>query len=409
MTVPQPNIEYIKEDDLANDDRLTALYIQAVGRHYWTNSAPAALEFAALADKALRDDTHGTPGKLFYSLIKRKDRSKVTQAAENRAMARFPSHIREEMVDAAAVVVSASAKRPVGVDVGDVVDAIIDQETGYAHAVMVQCFLPQRPIQDREYETSHGLVSLVVEAGQIADPNHPRKWLKCGVPSGPKPRLILPYIVGEAIRNGSPEIDLGRSLRKFMERLRMPITGQNGKALVEQIQNIAAAHIMLGEWTHDAVHTHGGRLAKRLSFWLERRPNQRSFWTPTMTLSDEFFDAIQTRRVPIDTSHLAQLARSPRRMDFYTWLSYRTPRIPRDRRQPVSLRALWGIFAPDITRFPHFKNRLKGDLKAIHNVYPHFNIHIDDNSDILWLRRSPPPVPFPPRFPGFQLTSRDRC
>ena len=31
-------------------------------------------------------------------------------------------------------------------------------------------------------------------------------------------------------------------------------------------------------------------------------------------------------RVPIDMGPLAQLARSPRRMDLYAWLSYRTPR-----------------------------------------------------------------------------------
>ena len=102
------------------------------------------------------------------------------------------------------------------------------------------------------------------------------------------PDVSRPHLIRDASfliardRNGPP-----RSL------LRMPITGHNGKALTAQIQNVAAAHILIGEWTDDAVHTHGGRLAKRLSFWLEREPNQRSFWTPTMTLSDEFFEAIQ--------------------------------------------------------------------------------------------------------------------
>ena len=197
---------------------------------------------------------------------------------------------------------------------------------------------------------------------------------------------------------------MGSSLRKFMSRLRIPITGHNGKELTAQIQNVAAAHIMIGEWTDDAVHTHGARLAKRLSFWLERDPEQRTFWTPTMTLSDEFFDVIQQHRVPIDTSHLARFARSPRRMDLYAWLSYRTPRIPPGKRQAVSLRALWSVFAPDIARLAHFKNRLKSDLKAIDEVYPHFKIDIGDNSDILWLQRSRPPVPFAPRVPGFRLT-----
>ena len=271
---------------------------------------------------------------------------------------------------------------------------------------MLQCFLPQHPIKDREYETFHGRASLVIEAGQVANPKQPRHWIKCDVPSGPKPRLILPYIVGEAIRNASPEIDLGRSLRKFMSRLGMPVTGHNGKALTAQIQNVAAAHIIIGEWTDHAVHTHGGRLAKRLTFWLERDPDQRTFWTPTMTLSDEFFDTIQQHRVPIDTSHLARFARSPRRMDLYAWLSYRTPRIPRGKHQAISLQALWSVFAPDIARFANFKTRFKGDLKAIDAVYPHFKTEIANKSDILWLQRSRPPVPFAPRVPGFRLIPR---
>ena len=404
MTLPRPDINYIRSEDLANDERLMDLYIQAVQHGYWSNSAPAVLEFAALAEKALHDDNRGTPAKLFYSLIKRKDGSMVTQATENRAIARFPSHIRQEMVDAANAVSDLCAAPADNAD--EVQEALIAQDVGYAHAVMLQCFLPQHPIKDREYETFHGRASLVIEAGQVANPKQPRHWIKCDVPSGPKPRLILPYIVGEAIRNASPEIDLGRSLRKFMSRLGVPVTGHNGKALTAQIQNIAAAHIVIGEWTDHAVHTHGGRFAKRLTFWLERDPDQRTFWTPTMTLSDEFFDTIQQHRVPIDTSHLARFARSPRRMDLYAWLSYRTPRIPRGKHQPISLRALWSVFAPDIARFANFKTRFKGDLKAIDAVYPHFKTEITDKSDILWLQRSRPPVPFAPRVPGFRLIPR---
>ena len=106
----------------------------------------------------------------------------------------------------------------------------------------------------------------------------------------------------------------------------------------------------------DAVHTRGGRFAKELSFWLERNPDQRTLWTPTMTLSDEFFATIQHHRVPIDTHHLARLARSPRRMDLYVWLSYRTPRIPTRRREPISLRAPPSTAAGRISFFGKLRN-----------------------------------------------------
>ena len=72
----------------------------------------------------------------------------------------------------------------------------------------MQCILPQRPTDQTRWRTSHGRASLSVEAGSLANPARPNEWLDCAVPSGPKPRLIIPYIVGEAVRNNSPEVDL---------------------------------------------------------------------------------------------------------------------------------------------------------------------------------------------------------
>ena len=249
-----PDFDRIVERDLRDDARLRLLYIEAVRRRYWPNTTQAALEFVCYAEKALLDDTRGTPGKLFYALVKRKDGTRVSQATENHVMRRFPSHLRQELVEAADA--ASVPKRTVKAGDGDVEEAVIGRDIGYAHAVMLQCFLPQHPIADRDYETAHGRASLVVEAGRLADPDQPLHWIRCDVPTGSKPRLILPYIVGQAVRAGSPEVDLGNSLREFMARLRMPVTGHNGKALTEQIQNLAAANITIGEWTDEAVHTH---------------------------------------------------------------------------------------------------------------------------------------------------------
>ena len=306
-------------------------------------------------------------------------------------MQRWPSHVRQELVDAA----GPEPELPgTPVTPGDVEDALAVPDVGYTHAVMVQCFLPQRPVAMKTYITNHGRASLRIEASGLTDPNNPGVWIECEAPSGPKPRLILPYIVGEAVRTANLEIDLGRSLRVFMEKLGIPIAGTNGKALTAQIQNTAAATIVLGEWTKDRAQTRAGRLAKAFSFWLERDPDQQSFWTPTMTLSDDFYAAIQDHRVPIDMGHLAQLARSPRRMDLYAWLAYRTPRIHSGHRVAISLRALQSIFAPDIGRLRDFRNRLRSDLAAIAAVYPHFKLEVD--GDVLRLERSPPPVPYGP-------------
>ena len=149
---------------------------------------------------------------------------------------------------------------------------------------------------------------------------------------------------------------------------------------------------MLGEWTEEMVRARRANVAEEYSLWIERGPDQRGFWTPSMTLSDKFFEAIQDHRVPINMHHLIQLGRSPRRMDLYAWLSYRLPRIPARRRVAISLEALRNLFAPDIGRLPDFKRRLRADLTAITAIFPDFNLEIE--GDILWMKRSPPPVAY---------------
>lgn len=397
---PRPSIHRVTAEDLATDDRLVDLYVQAVGHGYWPNSHQAALEFACLAEKALHDDKRGTPGSLFYGLIKAGDTSRVTQGGEARALERFPSHRRAEMVDAAS---AATDVHPVPAnEIGDVL-AVQDGGHGYAHAVMVQCFLPQKATTARGYHTSHGRASLRIEAGSLGDPNNPNDWIECQIPAGTKPRLILPYIVGEAVRNRSPEIDLGRSLREFMRKVGVPIAGPNARSLTEQVQNIAAATILISEWTETSQRTRRALIADDLSFWLERNDQQRTIWTPTMTLSDKFFAAIQQHQVPINLHHLAQLARSPRRMDLYVWLAHRTARIPANKTATIPLHALQPIFAPDVARLANFRTRLRGDLAAIANVYRHFNVDLADTGT-LSLKRSPPPVPFQRYVPGYRLS-----
>ena len=335
-----PDFDNITAADLSDDNRLKALYLEAVRREFWSNNPRAALEFFSFAEKALHEDKQGTPGKLFYALIKRKSTAFITQANESRALLRLPSTARHEMVAAADNLNSLRAPTS-----EEVQETLFGRDIGYYHSIMMQCFLPQKPLADRtsRYITSHGRASMAIQAGILANPDRKNAFIECAVPFGSKARLILPYIIGYAVVRKTPEVDLGRSLRHFMESMGIPIGGYNGKEITTQVQNIAAADFILGEWHEKKSHTRKASVAKEISFWLERRPDQMSFWTPTMVLSDEFYQAIQTRRVPVDMNHLIQLTKSPRRMDLYCWFSYRLPSIHKNKPIPVPLRYLQPI------------------------------------------------------------------
>ena len=385
-----PDFDNITDRDLRDDERLSALYLEAVRRKFWSNNPTAVLNFWCLAEKALQDDTKGTPGRLFYSLVKEKSVHPLTDAVEHRAMSRMGSGDRHTLVARAADVDVLPTPRP-----DEIQAALFGRDIGYHHGVMMQCFMPQKRLPEGQitFQSIHGRSSLLVRAGLLADVNEAHRFVQCGVPFGAKARIIMPYIVGYAVQRRTPVIDMGRSLRRFMETVRMPIGGRSGKAITEQVNNIAAADILLGEWSDERVLTKYRRVANEISFWLERRPNQLTFWNPEMVLSNEFYEAIQTRRVPVDMEHLIKLAGSPRRMDLYCWLSYRLLNVTAGKGVAVPLTYLQPVFAPDMdadasTRL--FKQRLKSDLKVLANVYSRFNVKVQ--GDVLWLNKSAPPI-----------------
>ena len=201
---------------------------------------------------------------------------------------------------------------------------------GFHHSVMMMCFLPQKrlPPGERAYTTRHGRAALSVEAGSLANPENVGEIRRCAVPFGSRARMVVPYVNACAVRNRGPEVDLGRSLRAFLARLGLSFDGRRGKAVAEQVEAVAAASIVLGQWAGDRAVTSAGRIANQVTFWMARDAAERLVWEPSMRLSDDYYAALAERPVPVDMRHLAKLARSPRRMDLYAWLAYRTARIP---------------------------------------------------------------------------------
>jgi hypothetical protein len=73
-------------------------------------------------------------------------------------------------------------------------------------------------------------------------------------------------------------------MRDAMERMNISIGGKNGKELQRELQNFAAAEIILGVSDKDGnTHQPQAKVARRLSFWIER-PNQKVFWQPEITV-----------------------------------------------------------------------------------------------------------------------------
>ena len=385
------DVSKITREDLRDDRRFIALYTEFVRRKWWPNDHPNFLEFASYAEKALQEDTRDTPGRLFAALIKANER-RITQAQEDRAQLRFPSGRIGEIVY--------TVREP---ELQDLVEPepspLVDRNIGFLPAAAAQCFLPQKRLPNGEtmWTVSNGNTTLAINATSIADRENAKQMRKTNVPFGRLARVLFAYVIGQAVKTQSPTIDMGTSLRNFMTRLGIAIDGRAGKKLTEAVEDFAAAHFSIGHWGDDHVRTGYARVVDEIEFWLQPDDGQRTFWTPELTLSDRFYAQVQDHQVPIDMDHLAQL-RSPRRMDVYTLLAYRTGLIARRRAVRVPLSELQPILAPDIADLKHFKQALQRDLKFIATIYPYFNAEIQ--GDMLVLRWSPSPVPRKPQITG---------
>ena len=397
--LPPPNIFHIIREDLEDPERLANLYVQAVRRSWWPNNERALLEFFALAEQALADDRRGTPGKLFaWQLINVHTRyiSNASEVAAQRKLAKFD---KISLIEDADKPFPKPPKSPSGwkhlADLGEATEILTNEDIAYVPAIMTQVFFPQKPLPETEntFETQHGKVSVLIQSGILVDPKEEDHivYEKQQVPSGSKARIILPYIVSTAIRNQQQEVDMGHSLRKFMESVGMPITGPNAKEITTQVKNIAAAWIYFSYWGEKRISMRKEFIASTVDFWIDKDERQTTLWNPTMELGDNFYNLIQVTNMPFNMHHVVRLQRSPRRMDLYLFLCHRTPRIPLGKPAHIPLGALQRIFAPDIESTRLFKSRLKEDLKAILKVYPRFRIEIRGDMMTLW--KSPSPIP----------------
>ena len=280
-------------------------------------------------------------------------------------------------------------------------DAIRPEDVGYTHPVLMQCFLPVRHTKTNadRHQTNCGRASLVIRAGELVKPDAPNTFKQCLVPAGPKARLISAYVNDFIHSYRTPVVPLGDSMRKAMEKMGIPIGGKNGEELARELENFAAAEIILGVWDADgSAHQRKAAVSEEFSFWIERDPNQRTFWQPEMTVSQRYYAAITERDMtPFHWPALIELSHNARAMDIHAFLTYR---LHRGLKKPVPLRreVLHAMFGQGVKSEKQFWPEFKKALLVAHKQYPTARIEVTKdskgNETGILLKDSPPLIPY---------------
>ena len=235
---------------------------------------------------------------------------------------------------------------------------------GYMARILVQATMPHSDPQTCLFERTNGNLNLAILG-----------HLRIGLPYGTYPRLLLSWLVTEAVRMRSPEIMLGSSLSKFMSELSLiPSGGRWGtiSRLRDQMRRLFSASVSCIYKNEDISGGIGFNIAKEYHLWWDpKKPEQADLWQSTVILGLDFFNEIIDRPVPIDMRAMKALKASSMALDLYCWLTYRLSYLKRETEIPWPL--LQSQFGSDYAATKQgryeFKRKLFIQLKKVAAVY----------------------------------------
>ena len=269
------------------------------------------------------------------------------------------------------------------------------EEATYFHSILCQVGLPRSKVEEISFERRCGEAILLVKAGEIWDGE---KFVLQPIPYGPAPRLILAWMNTFALRYKTQEIAIGNSASEFMKMLGKKVTGGKTGTIhnfKNQIQSLAACNMTLGFTLEGRAHTFNGRPIKHFEAWIgQNLDGQKSLWPGTITFSNEYFNSLCDRAVPLDIRAFTALKASALSMDVYCWLAQRLHRI---NGRPVILHwaSLFEQFGQEYAGKDPVKDFKKSFLKALEQVqavYPSAKVRPVKGG--LLLMASHPPIPY---------------
>jgi hypothetical protein len=252
-----------------------------------------------------------------------------------------------------------------------------DEDLTYMARELVQCTLPHSdPGQVPFWKRTNGNVTL-----SIMSDYDPKTGRLVGYPYGSIPRLLLFWLTTEALRTGSPKLELGKTYGSFLRDLGLdPNTGggkrSDGHRVRIQTRRLFTSRISFirEERSSDAegeARVHMNVARKSLLWWDPKRPSQMNLWGSWVELSPEFYQAITASPVPLDMRALRALKRSPLALDLYAWATHKANSVYRKgKSQFIPWAGLAGQFGSDYSNHLDFKRKAKAALKKIEAVYP---------------------------------------
>ena len=261
----------------------------------------------------------------------------------------------------------------------------------YQHTLFCQTVLPYRDPGPtvRVWEREQGKISLLLEAGRAKDPYG--RYVEMGLPFGPAARLILCHLNTEALRTGSPVIEVKDSLTAFVHRLQgFTPNGREIRKFKDQLTRLSASTMRLAASQDGYTLQKNTHIVSQFTLWAERFEGERFLIPQQIILSGDYFESLQEHAIPLDERAVSALAHSAMALDVYCWLAQRLHRVDPRRHQFLAWTNLHEQFGQGYKRVRDFRAAFLDVLNLVKAQYPAARFRADESGMVLG--NSPPPV-----------------
>lgn len=260
------------------------------------------------------------------------------------------------------------------------------QRIGISYTGFCLTALPHKKLPDEQaWEKKGHKVTLLVEPGRLKQGGRTTLY---GVPYGARARMILLYLQTQAIRTGSREVALGRSMRDWMERMGLANGGETARALREQAARISACSLKFFWEDGTADGFERGAIVRSGLRFQSAEASQGSLWEDRVVLDEVFYAALRDHPVPIMESAIRQLRDRSMSLDIYVWLAWRLHNL--NKPTSISWPALHAQFGTGFKALRQFKPRFTEALAAALAAYPDARVDLGDRA--ITLHQSRPPI-----------------
>jgi hypothetical protein len=276
-------------------------------------------------------------------------------------------------------------------------------ELGYVPRLFAQTSLPYvDPGNITAWQRVNGSVTLSIQPGP-PERRPDGSFKPRGLPFGAIPRLLITWLSTEVVRTKQRELILGDSIADFMRRIELgnPTGGRNGNLtrFRDQINRLFRSSITVsndGEPDEDWFES--TRIADTARLWwstaTNSNPEQHDLLKSYVVVSERFFAEATRHPVPVSIEALSMLRSSARKLDIYTWLTYRMCYLSHETTVPWE--ALRWQFGSDVGNTPaqlrSFRQKFERALADVLVIYRDAAPNVEPTSAGLKLRPTRPHV-----------------